>query len=85
MAKFKHITPQDWEWMASMEGNIYRNPGGFVTVALTEDQYCRIMNELREVDSLIDQSDIEQIAAAVAASKTLKARKYSKTRKSVKG
>ena len=84
MAKFKHITPQDWEWMTTVAANVQLNQGCFNVIKLTGEQYYRIVNELSEVDSLIDQSDIEQIAA-VAASKTLKARKSSKTRKSVKG
>ncbi len=81
MAKFKHITPQDWEWMTIVAANVRLNQGCFNVVRLTGEQYCRIVDELSE----IDRSDVRQFAAAVAASKTLKARKTAKTRKSVKG
>lgn len=72
MAKFKHITNNDWEWISSLASSISSQNEmfkPFTNVQISGDQFLRIASELRDIQELIDQADINQIAAAVATPK----------------
>ncbi len=73
MAKFKHITNNDWEWISSLASSISSTQNEmfkpFTNVQISGDQFLRIASELRDIQELIDQADINQIAAAVATPK----------------
>lgn len=66
MAKFQHVTENDWEWLGSMAASIYRERSPafkpFEHVMLTGDQFLRMYEELRRVEvEMIDRDDVTAI------------------------
>jgi len=68
MAKFKHITNNDWEWISSLASSISSTQNEmfkpFTNVQISGDQFLRIASELRDIQELIDQADINQRRSA---------------------